>query len=55
MLLFGGHWMRATHIQLQGDGVDLKIITWGQFMLYDKRVPWSKMESWYRGYVCGRP
>jgi hypothetical protein len=55
MLLFGGHWMRATRIQLQPSGVDFRIATWGEFMLTDTRVPWSKMESWYRGFVCGLP
>jgi hypothetical protein len=36
-------------------GVDLRIVTWGDFMINAERVPWSKMERRYREFVCGHP
>ncbi|HEY1757634.1 MAG TPA: hypothetical protein VGG72_19835 [Bryobacteraceae bacterium] len=55
MLMFGGHWMRAKEIAVKTDGIDLKICTWTLGNLVKTAIPWSKVESWYRGFICGDP
>ena len=55
LAFFGGHWVLLRGVEISGTGVKFKILTWGREARASVEIPWSKIESWYRGFVCGKP
>jgi hypothetical protein len=56
MTWFGGHWMHCRKIDIDPDtGVSFALDSWGQSsQLGDYWLPWSKVTSWYRGYLSAK-
>jgi hypothetical protein len=59
MTTFGGHWAQCRDIESDpAQGVRFALDTWGQSSEIggvSPWIPWSKVMSWYRGYVSGTP
>jgi hypothetical protein len=59
MTYFGGHWMLCRDIDINAaQGVRFALDSWGKSSQTggtDPWLPWSKVTSWYRGYVSGHP
>jgi hypothetical protein len=62
MTYFGGHWMLCREIVVShNQGVRFALDSWGksssaQFQPSQNYwLPWSKVMSWYRGYLSGTP
>ncbi|MET3180632.1 UNVERIFIED_ORG: hypothetical protein ABIC43_003798 [Variovorax guangxiensis] len=55
MRVFGGHFMLALSVQISQTGATFGLVTWGRESAADVEIPWSKLASWYRGYICGLP
>jgi hypothetical protein len=55
MNVFGAHAMRVLGVLVNPAGVRFRLVTWGREARYNHQVSWSKMTSWYRGYVVGTP
>lgn len=59
--VFAGHFMVMRSLTIvdrpntSDDGVTLRIATWGEESPSGVLVPWSKMASWYWGFVSGQP
>ena len=51
----GAHAMLVKGVAFRPDGVTFSIVSWGQEVKNRETIPWSKLASWYRGFVCGRP
>jgi hypothetical protein len=54
MNAFGGHWVYAESINLQGPDPRIRISTWGKTH-QPLTVPISKLVSWYWGFISGNP
>lgn len=59
MTYLGGHWMLCRDIEINpANGVRFALDSWGKSSQTggnDPWLPWSKVTSWYRGYVSGHP
>lgn len=55
MNVFGGHVMRVLGALVGQAGVRFRLVTWGEEARYERQISWSKMTSWYRGYIVGTP
>jgi hypothetical protein len=61
MTWIGGHWMHCRKIDINpATGVLFALDSWGESseqlpLFMRERLPWSKVTSWYRGYVSGKP
>ena len=52
---FGGHVMLVKGVAVRPDGVTFSIVSWGEEVENRVTIPWSKLGSWYQGFVCGQP
>jgi hypothetical protein len=52
---FGGHFMLVRDMSIGDDGVRFDLVSWGKTTTNPPEVPWSKIGSWYQGFVCGTP
>jgi hypothetical protein len=55
MRILGGHFMLALSVDVRQDGAAFGLVTWGEEIEPKIEIPWSKIASWYRGFVCGQP
>jgi hypothetical protein len=55
LTVFGGHFMLVRDIDIGANGVKFDILTWGRETTNLIEIPWSKIGSWYNGYICGKP
>lgn len=55
MRILGGHFMLALSVDVRQDGAAFGLVTWGEKIEPTVEIPWSKIASWYRGFVCGQP
>ncbi|WP_198088171.1 hypothetical protein [Variovorax sp. E3] len=55
MRVLGGHFMLALSVDVSHDGAKFGLVTWGKEIPANVEIPWSKVASWYRGFVCGQP
>ena len=55
MRILGGHFMLAFSVDVRQDGAAFGLVTWGEEIEPKIEIPWSKIASWYRGFVCGQP
>ena len=55
MRVFGGHFMLALSVDVRQNGAAFGLVTWGEEIAPTVEIPWSKIASWYRGFVCGQP
>jgi hypothetical protein len=56
----GGHWMLCRGVEFDTQGVRFALDSWGESsdsagIGAVPQLPWSKVTSWYRGYVSGQP
>lgn len=52
---FGAHVMLVKGLAVRPDGVTFSIVSWGEEVKNRVTIPWSKLGSWYQGFVCGQP
>lgn len=55
MIIAGGHWVYLNGLTVADDSVRFDITTWGQNTANLVDMPWSKVGSWYRGFISGNP
>lgn len=55
MRVFGGHFMLALSVDVRQNGAAFGLITWGEEIAPTVEIPWSKIASWYQGFICGQP
>lgn len=54
--IFGSHFMIVRGVNILGNGVSFDIVTWGRASAVPlKEISWSKIGSWYQGYISGTP
>ena len=53
--VFGGHFMLVRDLDIGTDGVKFDIVTWGRETNNLVEINWSKISSWYNGFICGTP
>ena len=51
----GAHATLVKGVAVRQDGITFSIVTWGQEVTNRVTIPWSKLGSWYQGFVCGQP
>ena len=56
----GGHWMLCRGVEFDTQGARFALDSWGESsdtagIGSVPTLPWSKVTSWYRGYVSGQP
>ena len=47
--------MLSLYGDVRQDGAAFGLVTWGEKIEPTVEIPWSKIASWYRGFVCGQP
>lgn len=54
--MFGAHFILVRSVDVQLADVGFDIVTWGRESANPPpRIGWSKLTSWYQGYICGTP
>ena len=51
----GAHAIFVKAVAVGPNGVSFTIVSWGQEVKNAVTIPWSKLGSWYQGFVCGQP
>ena len=51
----GAHATLVKAVAIRPNGVSFTIVTWGEEVKNTVTIPWSKLGSWYDGFVCGQP
>ena len=55
MRVFGAHVTLVKAVVVGANGVDFTLVSWGKEVQNAVTIPWSKLGSWYQGFVCGEP
>jgi len=56
MRVFGGHFMLVNSVDVTANGAIFDLVTWGRDSSENRiEIPWSKLASWYGGFVSGLP
>lgn len=56
MRVFGSHFMLVNAVDVTADGAIFDLVTWGLDSSEQRvEIPWSKLASWYGGFVSGLP
>lgn len=56
MRVFGGHFTLVNAVDVTQTGAIFDLVTWGtDGGTTVVEIPWSKLTSWYGGFICGLP